>query len=221
MKNILVVAPHPDDETLGCGGTLLKHLDAGDNVSWLIVTAMTKKSGHSVKERIGRNKEIVAVAKRYGFKRVIQLGFDTTRLDVLPRAVLVQKIAAAFKATTPEVVYLPFHGDAHSDHRLTFDAAAAATKWFRQKGIERVLCYETPSETGYSLEETSVFRPNVFVNIENQLERKLGIAKLYKSELGEFPFPRSLRALEVLAAHRGSLSGARAAEAFMLLREFR
>lgn len=221
MKNILVVAPHPDDETLGCGGTLLKHLDAGDRVDWLIVTAMGRASGHSAKQRAARGREIAQVAKRYGFRRVFQLGFAAARLDVSPRAVLVQKIAAVFKAAGPEVVYLPFAGDAHSDHRLTFNAVVAATKWFRQKSLQRVLCYETPSETGFGLGEGADFRPNVFVDIEKQLARKLEIAGLYASELGEFPFPRSLKALEVLAAHRGSFSGTRAAEAFTLLREFR
>lgn len=220
MKNILVVAPHPDDETLGCGGTLLKHLDAGDRVSWLIVTAMGKASGHSTTMQSTRHREIVQVAKSYGFRRVFQLGLPSARLDVLPRSVLVQKIAAVFKAEAPDVVYLPFDGDAHSDHRLTFNAAVAATKWFRQKSIERVLCYETPSETGFGLGAAD-FRPNVFVDIEKQLSRKLAIAGLYKSELGDFPFPRSLKALEVLAAHRGSFSGRRAAEAFELRREFR
>lgn len=218
MKNILVVAPHPDDETLGCGGTLLKHIDAGDRVSWVIVTAMVPKSGYSASQRAKRRAEISAVAKRYGFSRVDALGLPTARLDVLPRADLVKNMAEVYRMVEPEVVYLPFYGDAHSDHRLVFEASTAAAKWFRQKNIRRLLCYETPSETGLGF-GSEAFQPNVFVNIEHQIVRKQAIARLYTSEMGVFPFPRSPEVLEALAAYRGVMCGCRAAEAFLLLRE--
>jgi LmbE family N-acetylglucosaminyl deacetylase len=139
VNKVLVLAPHPDDETLGCGGTLLRHLAEGDSVHWLIVTAMTPEAGFSAAQRRSRSSEIEKVRKAYGFKGLHSLGFSTTRLDDLPMAEIVRKMGEVFQKLLPEVVYLPFRGDVHTDHRIVFDAAVACTKWFRMCSVRRGL----------------------------------------------------------------------------------
>jgi LmbE family N-acetylglucosaminyl deacetylase len=219
-KNIVVVAPHPDDETIGCGGTILRHIAEADEVHWLIMTSMYEDLGFSRERMEIRDREIQSVAQLYGFASVNKLGFPTTKLDTLPFGTIVQKIDEVFKSIQPETVYVPYRGDVHTDHKICFDAAVSSTKWFRQQTIKRVLAYETISETEFGINpDNNGFRPNVFVNIENYLEKKLEILKEYAGEIGQFPFPRSEQAIRALAMLRGSASGTSAAEAFVLLKE--
>lgn len=219
-RSVLVIAPHPDDETLGCGGTLLKHRAAGDELHWLIVTEISSHVGASPERSQERQAEIARVTQEYSFASVHQLGFPTTQLDSLPLSDLVAKMGRVFAAVRPEIVYLPHPGDIHTDHRVVFEAAASCTKWFRAPFVKRVLAYETLSETDFGINPAyNPFRPNYFVDISGTLERKMAIMRIFSSELGEFPFPRSEEALSALAAVRGTAAGFRSAEAFMLLKE--
>lgn len=219
-RRIMVIAPHPDDETLGCGGTLLRHAAAGDIVHWTIVTRMDPAQGFTAQRIEQRAQEVARIATAYGFAGVHELGFPTTRLDTIAQGDLVARLADKIRAVEPDTLYLPFRGDAHTDHAVVFDAAAACTKWFRYPSVTRVLCYEVLSETDFGLDPTSaVFAPTVFVDISAHLGRKLEIAAMFHSEMGGFPFPRSPEALRALAAVRGAGGGYTAAEAFVLLRE--
>jgi LmbE family N-acetylglucosaminyl deacetylase len=134
-------------------------------------------------------------------------------------AELIEQFSAVFKKFGPEHVFLPHRSDVHSDHRVVFDAGAACAKWFRYPSVRRLLSYETISETDFCLDTRSPFQPNCFVDITRYLERKLEVVAAYQSELGQFPFPRSIDAIRSLAAVRGAASGFEAAEAFQLLRE--
>lgn len=216
---LLVVAPHPDDEILGCGGTLLRRKAEGAELGWLIVTSMSVQSGweRAVVER--RDAEIARVTQAVGFSRVFKLGLPPAQLDRVPMSDLVAAVSAVFEEFKPEEVYLPHREDVHTDHRIVFDAAAACSKWFRYPSVRRVLTYETLSETEFGLSSGGTFSPNFFVDVSGYLDRKLDIMAIYESEVGEFPFPRSLEAIRALAALRGAASGFRAAEAFQLLRE--
>lgn len=220
MKKVLVVAPHPDDETLGCGGTLLRHKAQGDEVSWLIITDLSEENGFSPGKVSLRKKEIENVGCLFGFSIIHNLKLPTTRLDRIPMAELIESISNVFQEVQPEVVYLPYPGDVHTDHKIVFDGVASCTKWFRYCFIKRVLAYETLSETDFGINPDSKgFKPNVFVDIAPYLEMKLEIMKVYASELGSFPFPRSEESIRALAALRGVAAGCPAAEAFMLLKE--
>lgn len=216
---VLVVAPHPDDETLGCGGTLLRHQSEGQPVHWLIVSGLGEK--YFTPERADEERAIIQEVKSaFRFTDVHELNLPTTELDRVGQSVLVESIMRICKKVQPEIMYLPNRNDAHSDHAAVFDAAVACTKWFRSPWVKKVMCYETLSETDFSPRvDASGMSPNVFVDIASFLEKKLEILKLYKSEIGEFPFPRSEKALRALAAIRGAASGFDAAEGFMLLRE--
>ncbi len=220
MKKVLVIAPHPDDETLGCGGTLLRHQAEGCSLHWLIATEMRPELGYSAQEIALRRAEVDAVSLRFGFASTDSLGFAAARLDTEPKGEIIKRMAEVFHRLEPEVVYLPFAGDAHSDHKVVFEAGMACCKWFRFPWVKRVLAYETLSETDANLDPcVTGFRPNVFVDITGFLETKLAILPLFAGETGAFPFPRSARAIRALAEVRGSAAGSQAAEAFMLLRE--
>lgn len=217
MSRILVVSPHPDDETFGCGGTLLRHRAAGDELGWLIFT-----EPHAAFTNPHRDEEIQEVARRYGFASTTRLGFTAAELDGIPLSRLIEKVAPALKAFQPEEMYLPFPGDAHSDHRMVFEACMACSKWFRYPFLRRVVCYETLSETNFGARPTeSRFAPTSWVDISDHLEEKIAIMKVYASELGDHPFPRSEASVRAQALLRGTEAGAKSAEAFQLIRERR
>lgn len=220
MKKVLFVAPHADDETLGCGGTILKLAAQGYEVHWMLVTGMSAGEEFSQFQVDARDQEIKLVAEKFGFYGVHQLGFAPSSLDAIPKSQLVSAISSSVSQIKPDHVYVTFRNDAHSDHEIVFDAVMASTKIFRHPYLKRILCYETLSETDFSLKfDQSPFRPNSFVNIDNFLKEKLHIMEIYHSEVGKFPFPRSGKAIEALASLRGVQAGCSSAEAFMLLKE--
>ena len=219
----LIVAPHPDDELLGCGGTLLRRVSEGGVVGWLLMTAVTKASFWTDALINERNLEIDKVRQglSIALPHFYALNFPTTELDQISMATLVGEISNVFSDFEPNEVLLPHPGDVHSDHRVAFEAASACTKWFRYPSVKRVMTYETLSETEFGLNPVEKsFRPNLFVNISEQLDFKLNLLSIYKSELGEHPFPRSLDSIRALALLRGAQMGTNAAEAFQLLRDF-
>jgi LmbE family N-acetylglucosaminyl deacetylase len=215
----IVVAPHPDDETLGAGGTLLRRKAEGGAVAWLIVTSISEENGWSAEKVKQRQGEIDKIAELYSFDEIYSLNFPTTRLDTIPMSDLIAAMSAVFEVFVPNEVFVPHASDVHTDHRIVFDAVAGCTKWFRHPSVKRVLAYETLSETDFALCLGPRFCPTVFMDIEPFLEAKLQAMNIYASELGRHPFPRSFDAIRALAAIRGAASGFVAAEAFELLRE--
>ena len=220
MKTILVVAPHADDESLGCGGTLLRHKEEGDSIHWLLVTGMSEGCGFSKEQIAVRDQEIEQVNRQYGFNSLHRLELPPSSLDTVAHGKIVFGISQVIEKVRPDVVYSPYRNDAHSDHKIVFDAVMAATKSFRYPFVKRVLTYETISETDFGMKpEDGGFKPNVYVDISSQLEKKLKILDIFASEMGEFPFPRCRRSLEALATLRGAQSNCFGAEAFVLIKE--
>lgn len=221
-RTVACIAPHPDDETLGCGGALLRHIQNGDSVHWIVVTEINAAIGFSQDRVLSRASEIQNVAAVYGFSGVHCLGFPTMRLDQLPLLDVIGAIGNVIKSISAEIIYLPFRNDAHTDHAVVFDAGISCAKSFRYPSVKSVLAYETLSETEFGLKpEDTGFRPNVFINIEKYLERKIEIMRMYEGEMAPFPFPRSEIAIRALSQLRGSQCGQMAAESFMLLKEIR
>ena len=219
VTSVLVVAPHPDDETLGVGGTLLRRKAEGATIAWLIVTTISKESGWSSEKVKQRADEIERISLLYDFDEVYALNFQTTQLDAIPMSDIVTAISGVFKSFRPEEVFVPHPSDVHTDHRIVFNAVSACTKWFRYPSVKRVLAYETLSETDFGLGTDQAFRPNVFVDVTEFFGKKIKAMDIYASEVGDFPFPRSHEAIRALATLRGAASGFKAAEAFELLRE--
>jgi len=219
MKNVIVISAHPDDEVLGVGGTMLKHAAAGDNVYLLIVTNIFEHQGYSVNKINERQLEIARVGKSINLKGIIKLDYPTMTLSSSSLLKMVPDISNVFHDIKPEIIYCLNRSDAHSDHRIIFEAVMACTKSFRYPYVKRVLMYECISETEFApaLPER-MFMPNYFVDISDQIDQKLEIMKIYASELGEHPFPRSIENIVSLAHFRGASVGVKYAEAFQLIK---
>jgi len=217
MNNkVLIIAVHPDDETLGCGGTLLKHKANNDEIHWLICTDIDEKHGYY---NIRQN-EIKEVSDLYDFDSVYNLKLKTMQVDEYGMSELIGGISKVINETKPNIIYLPFKGDIHSDHRKIFKASYSCTKSFRYPFIKKIYMMETLSETEFapSTKEDS-FIPNVFVDISEFMDKKIEIMKVFKSEIGEHPFPRSEKNIKALSMYRGATCGCKYAESFILLKE--
>ena len=219
MSKVLVVSAHPDDETLGCGGTLLKHKANGDEIAWLIATKMTKDLGFSDNRIAERQKEIQQVSDAYGMTQVYKLDYPTMCLSTETQLTMIPRVSKTISDFQPEIIYVLNRSDAHSDHKFTFEAVAACTKSFRYPYIKKVLMYECISETEFAPElPEKVFMPNYFVDITEHFEEKCKIMEIFESELATHPFPRSIRNIEALATFRGASVGVEYAEAFQAIK---
>lgn len=222
MNKVLVVAVHADDETLGCGGTLLKHKAQGDEIYWLLLTGPTlNHPSHFTEERIQARKEIVdRINNAYSFNGLEYLELPTQLLHTLDLRDIIKKISDVFKRIQPNIIYTMFANDVHSDHRVAFDAVYSCTKSFRYPFIEKIYMMETLSETEFALSvPAKTFIPNVYVDITDSIDKKLEIMQLYPKEVMAEPYPRSLSSIKAQARVRGSRAGVMYAEAFMLLFE--
>lgn len=220
MKH-LIISVHPDDETLGCGGTILKQVAAGDEVNWMIVT-QAHEPRWKAETIAAKAQEVEAVAHAYGIRRVFKLGFPTTQLETVPQGDLIDAIRRVIAEVRPQVVYLVHGGDIHTDHFAVFTATMCVLKPFYMSahGVRRVLCYETLSSTEAAPPLLHrVFLPNVYSEITPHLERKVEIMNLFATELHADPLPRGDGAIRALARYRGATIAVDAAEAFMLVRE--
>lgn len=211
---ILIIAPHPDDEVLGCGGTINKYAQAGDQVFLCLITKAYTPDW-SEKFINNRKKEIAKANKVLGIKKTFLLDLPTVKLDTLAQKELNHKIGDVVSAVKPDILYLPFGGDLNRDHRLVFEAGLVSARPIGNK-IKKILSYETLSETEWGLNH---FAPTVFQDISKTLKNKLKAMSCYKSELRQYPHPRSLKGITILANKRGLESGLNAAEAFILIKE--
>lgn len=219
MPSVLVVAPHPDDEVLGVGGTILRHVAEGDAVHVLICTrGRDADFGREQVERV--QAEARRVHAFLGVNGSTFLDLPAARLDTLPGAELHAALQPVFNAVQPAVVYLPHVGDVHRDHQLVFQAVMICCRPNGPGAPARVLAYETLSETDWFAPPlTSAFIPNVFVDISPHLERKLKACALYESQMRPAPNQRSLEGVRSLSATRGHVVSVAYAEAFCLIRQ--
>ena len=215
--NMLVISTHPDDETLGCGGAVLKYKSLKKKVAWLNLTDLKEEYGYSRDSVTARAREIERVKKAYKFDGFYNLRLRPAGLDRYPLNELVTLISGVISRVRPECIIIPFRNDVHSDHRIACDAILSAIKTFRQPGIQKVLMMEVLSETNFSAGDV-VFVPDYFIDIGAFIEKKIKIMKLYKNELKPHPFPRSEKSLRALAVLRGSQAGCEYAESFKLVK---
>lgn len=216
--NVLVVAPHADDEILGVGGTIAKYIDNGYNV---IVCVVTKGHKSMFPQEMLEKLRIEAINahKFLGIKETIFLDFPAVMLSEIPKYEINAKINSVIKKIQPEVVFIPHYGDMHLDHYIVSQSTMVGVRPINKHKILEVYSYETLSETEWNVPHvTNVFIPNTYVDISDYLEKKLEAMKHFTTQLKEFPHPRSLEAIESLAKLRGSTVGVKAAEAFSLIR---
>jgi LmbE family N-acetylglucosaminyl deacetylase len=219
MNRILVVATHPDDEVLGCGGVIARHASAGDEVHVVVATKgvppmFSAELVQQTREELARAHQIL------GVKGITFLDFPAAHLDTIPGSRIAEAFRAVFCDVKPHVVYVPHQGDLHTDHKCTYWASLVAARPHMGHTPSRLLCYETLSETEWGAPSPAdAFVPNVFVDISEHLDTKRRAMACYRTQLNDYPHPRSLKAIEALAALRGATVCVPAAEAFMLLRE--
>lgn len=211
---VLVIAPHPDDEVLGVGGTIANHAKRGDDVYLCIVTRAypPDRSEEFIKNRPNEVKKVNDIL---GIKKTFFLDFPTTKLDTIPQRDMNDSIDKIVNEVKPDIVYLPHHGDLNKDHRIVFEASLVALRPIKHK-VKRILSYETLSETEWGLEP---FLINTYSDISETFEKKMEAMKAYETELMEYPHPRSLESIESHARKRGSEIGVKFAECFVLIRE--
>ena len=209
MEKVVVVAVHPDDETIGCGGTIIKHLNKGDEIHCILVTK------GNAEQKIIWDK----VKDAYHFTSVTELDFP--ELDLMDKSLneLIPPLSKAISAIQPQTIIIPNRSDAHSDHKAIFNAVASCTKAFRYPFIEKVLMMEVISETDFALPlPEGQFIANYYVDITKEFEKKQEILKIYESELLPYPQTRNLNTMQALNRYRGSQINAEYAEAFMNLK---
>ncbi len=224
--NILVFAPHPDDEILGVGGVMAREISRGNKVFVCIVTRgkppIFEVSAEEANLPHNHYYEIKSAHDLLGITKTFFLQYPAAMLETAPRYELNQSILDVINEVNPEVVYMPHFGDMQKDHELTTNAIMIAVRPKGNHHINKVYSYETLSETEWNIPHNkNVFIPNTYINIDGFLKQKLQAMKCYQSQLEVFPNPRSLEAIEALAKVRGSTAGFGAAEAFMLIREYR
>lgn len=211
---VLVFAPHADDEVLGCGGTIRRLADEGRTVHVCIVTE--GYTPYWSEEHLDqRADEIADAASKLGVSETHELGYPAAKLDTVTQKELNDDITAKVSELDSDTVLLPHSGDLHRDHQLVHEAGLVACR--PQTGVDRVFTYETLSETEWGTAWDS-FEPTTYVDISETLDTKCQAMHKYRSEVREFPHPRSIKSIKAHATKRGSEAHMPAAEAFSLVR---
>ena len=216
---ILIVAPHMDDEVLGVGGTIAKHVDNGDEVCVVIVA--NRIYNHSLDlELVKKDRANTANAQKIlNYNQVIFLGLDDERLDNRIQDIIIP-LEERYNNFLPDIVYTNHFGDNNQDHRAVFEAVRVVTRQAQKAPPSKVFLYETPSSTEQSPPLlSSAFIPNYFVNINNFLDKKILAMQCYESEMRDYPNPRSIKGVKSYAQFRGIQSGFHYAEAFMVMKD--
>jgi LmbE family N-acetylglucosaminyl deacetylase len=218
MKKVMIFSVHPDDETIGAGGTILKLLNKGVEVHWVLMTKMDPNmfSPESIKER---DKVISEVQKFYSGIYLHQFPFYTTKLDACPKGELVNSISQLVSKITPDTVFIPFGGDIHTDHKIAYEVLASLTKNFRYPFIKKVLAMEVLSESNFGhMSSVTTFFPNYYIEISENIDQKMHVIDFYKGEFLPHPFARSKEAIRALSIVRGSEINVSNAEAFQIIK---
>lgn len=221
MKNLLVIAPHPDDEILGCGGTIIKNIAQGNDVYVCIVTKGCLPLFKPERTEVNRQ-DALNCHKHIGIKRTFFLDFPAAMLEKAERYELNGQILDVIKEVRPDEVYIPHWGDMQKDHQMVAEAAMVALRPKYKPQVKRIYGYETMSETAWNAPNVqNEFIPNVFVDISDYLDAKKEALAFFTLQVSDFPDARSLGAVEALAKYRGALMNVKAAESFMLIREIK
>jgi LmbE family N-acetylglucosaminyl deacetylase len=221
MKHkIMVVAPHADDEIIGCGGTIAKAISEGHEVYIIIATNANVGAPELFDEAaIKKVREEALQAHAYlGVKETFFLDFPAPALNAFPEYKVSVALSKIFNQVQPNILYLPHPGDLHQDHKAVYRASLVAARPQGNYSVEEIYCYETLSETEWAPYQEQAFIPNVFEDISNFFEQKVAAMKFFKSQIKEFPHTRSTETFEALAKYRGATVGVHRAESFMVER---
>jgi len=223
MAPVLVVAAHPDDEILGCGGTIARHSAQGDIVSVVFLAdGETSRPGAGAADIERRHRAAHEAAEIVGASVFDFADFADNRLDGLELLTIVRRIEAAIGELAPEIVYTHALADLNIDHQICHRATLTACRPLPGRPVKRLLAFETLSSTEWSANAaTARFHPTLFIDVSDHLEQKLQALDCYAEEMPPFPHARSREAVEALALRRGAEVGRPAAEAFQVIREIK
>jgi len=218
---ILVIAAHPDDEVYGVGGTIAKHNRDGDEVFVCILTdgATTQYPGNELMVK-QKKEEARKSGKILGIRKIYFFDLPDMQLDTIAHVEVNKAIEKVMTEIKPNIVYTHHWGDVNKDHRVVFESTMVAARPSFKNTVKKILLYETPSSSEWNAPIlTEKFIPNVYVDISETLSKKIEAMKAYKSELREFPHPRSVEAVKTYVKKNGLVIARRAAECFLLIRE--
>lgn len=221
-KTVLVVAAHADDEALGCGGAIVRHVADGD-----VVYAVFMADGVSSRSLVdevdisNRNTAAEQARKILGIRQNIYLSFPDNQLDSIPLIDVVQQLELIIHELKPSIIYTHHHGDLNVDHQISSQAVMTACRPMPGCSVREIYAFEVMSSTEWAAQNKEPFLPNYFVDISNQINTKLDALRAYELEMRDAPHSRSLQNLNHLACYRGNTVGVAAAEAFMVLRAVR
>lgn len=220
---ILVVAAHPDDEVLGCGGTIARHVSEGDEVYCLIlgdgITARNLDKKEADKQLKQLKEHSKKSAKILGIKQIYFNGFKDLYFDTIPLLEVVKCVEKYKNQIRPDIIYTHHYGDLNIDHQITYKAALTATRPMEGETVKKIYSFEIPSSTEWAFNNT--FKPNVFVDVSNTMWKKIEAFQCYTSEIRESPHPRSVISLKNMAYRWGGIVNLWYVEAFELVREIR
>lgn len=225
--DVLCVVAHPDDEVLGIGGTLARHVEAGDDVHVCIlsdgVTSRYDETDAGVQEEIRQRRDRARTACNHlGVESISLHEFPDNKFDTVPLLDLVQTVESEIEDQAPGIVYTHHYGDLNIDHELTCRTVVTATRPFADATVRRVLACETLSASEWAVPKPdNAFQPTSFVSIGDHLDEKIAALECYQDELREPPHPRTVETIRQNAAVWGTKAGVTAAEPFELLREIR
>lgn len=216
---VLVIAPHPDDEILGCGGTIAKRAAAGDEV-WVCIVTEGAPPVYEPDFAKMEAKEMRAAHRKIGVAHAVSLKYPATAIDTASQRLLNDSLSELVDRLQPDEVFIPHIGDIHRDHQIVAEAAMVACRPNKKHRIKRVLSYEVLSETDWNIPNASnAFIPTVYEDISNYIVTKCEAMREYQSQIQDYPSARSYVGIQGLALHRGVVVGVEAAEAFVLIRE--
>ncbi|CAM3795202.1 PIG-L deacetylase family protein [Vreelandella rituensis] len=218
-RSVLVVAAHTDDEALGCGGTIAKHVAQGDIVyAVFLADGVTSRQDASEQELSERNAAATSAHTILGIKQSFMLGFPDNRMDTVPLLDIVQKLEQVVDEVKPQIVYTHHNGDLNIDHRITHQAVLTACRPVPGSPVMEIYAFEVLSTTEWNSPVAKPFMPSVFVDISEHLETKMSALAAYELEMREAPHSRSIVNARRFAELRGSFVGVGAAEAMMAVR---
>ncbi|MFP3592580.1 PIG-L deacetylase family protein [Chryseobacterium sp. SIMBA_038] len=221
MNRVIVIAPHADDEVIGCGATIAKHINSGDEVIVIIATnaSIGAPELYSIDQINKTRSEAIAAHQFLGVKETVFLDFPAPALNAFPEFKISLEIFKIFERVKPTHLYLPHPGDIHQDHKAIYRASLVAARPQGDNKILNIYCYETLSETEWTPMQEKAFVPNHFVNVTDTFSKKTEAMKFFGSQIKEFPHSRSVEAFDALAMYRGATVGVQRAEAFVVERQ--
>ena len=216
-EKILVVAAHPDDEILGCGGSIIKYKETHE-IEVIFMTDGVSSRGRNKTKALRRRKNCVDLFSFLKLKKPTFFNFPDNQIDKIPLLKIVKKIEKKIKSYKPHTIFTHYSGCLNIDHRKTFEAVITACRPLSGSSVKKILSFEILSSTEWSHFKNKSFQPNYFINISKEFKQKIKCLNFYKSEIRKYPHSRSLKAVEALAKFRGVSSGNNYAEAFYLNR---